>query len=216
MTYLTICYTHNGKFTKCFLQLVANWLLFVALTIFVNEITKIQGLIEIRILKLLFWQHHAAIIEELGLTVLPFYSGILTRTRSTQLEIILASRSSVFAPFELFFSLTLRVTSNMAAGQDFWPVQHITIFYLLVSCHVLLFFCYALHIALMFRDPFTMLTRNAKAWMKIYIYIFVNKDLANETLEKRKEQVDKFKEAKRAGKTAYFTLDRLVIRTDVR
>ena len=43
------------------------------------------------------------------------------------------------------------------------------------------------------------------------IYISVNKDLANETLEKRKEQVDKFKEAKRAGKTAYFTLDRLYI-----
>ena len=48
--------------------------------------------------------------------------------------------------------------------------------------------------------------------MKIYIYISVNKDLANETLEKRKEQLDKFKEAKRAGKTAYFMLDRLVIK----
>ena len=42
--------------------------------------------------------------------------------------------------------------------------------------------------------------------------IFVNEDLANETLEKRKEQLDKFKEAKRAGKTAYFVLDRLVIK----
>ena len=39
----------------------------------------------------------------------------------------------------------------------------------------------------------------------------MNKDLANETLEKRKEQLDKFKAAKRPGKTAYFTLDRLVI-----
>ena len=73
-----------------------------------------------------------------------------------------------------------------------------------------MYFCFLLGIALMFHDPFTMLTRNAKAWMKIYI--FVNNDLANETLEKRKEQVDKFKEAKRAGKTAYFTLDRLVIK----
>ena len=42
--------------------------------------------------------------------------------------------------------------------------------------------------------------------------IFVNEDLANETLEKRREQLDKFKEAKRAGKTAYFVLDRLVIK----
>lgn len=42
--------------------------------------------------------------------------------------------------------------------------------------------------------------------------IFVNEDLANETLEKRKEPLDKFKEAKRAGKTAYFVLDRLVIK----
>ena len=40
--------------------------------------------------------------------------------------------------------------------------------------------------------------------------IFVNEDLANETTEKRKEQLDNFKEAKRAGKTAYFVLDRLV------
>ena len=42
--------------------------------------------------------------------------------------------------------------------------------------------------------------------------IFVNEDLANEALEKRKEQLDKFKEAKRAGKTAYFVLDRLGIK----
>ena len=53
-------------------------------------------------------------------------------------------------------------------------------------------------------------TRNAKAHMNTYI--FVNKDLANQTLEKRKEQLDKFKEAMRAGKTAYFMLDRLVIK----
>ena len=42
--------------------------------------------------------------------------------------------------------------------------------------------------------------------------IFVNEELANGTLEKWKEQLDKFKEAKRAGKTAYFVLDRLVIK----
>lgn len=40
----------------------------------------------------------------------------------------------------------------------------------------------------------------------------MNEDLANVTLEKRKEQLDKFKEAKRAGKMAYFVLDRLVIK----
>ena len=42
--------------------------------------------------------------------------------------------------------------------------------------------------------------------------IFVNEDLANETLEKRKEQLDKLEEANRAGKTAYFVLDKLVIK----
>lgn len=65
-------------------------------------------------------------------------------------------------------------------------------------------------IALMFRDPFT---DHANAECEsLNEYIIVNKDLANETLEKRKEQLDKFKAAKRAGKTAYFTLDRLVIK----
>ena len=42
--------------------------------------------------------------------------------------------------------------------------------------------------------------------------VFVNEDLTNKTLEKRKEQLDKFKEAKRAGKMTYFVLDRLVIK----
>lgn len=42
--------------------------------------------------------------------------------------------------------------------------------------------------------------------------IFVNEDLANETIEKRKRQVDELNAAKRAGKTAYFVLDRLVIK----
>jgi len=40
----------------------------------------------------------------------------------------------------------------------------------------------------------------------------VNEDLANKTLKKRKAQLDKFKEAKRAGKTVHFVLDRLVIK----
>lgn len=34
----------------------------------------------------------------------------------------------------------------------------------------------------------------------------------NETIEKRKRQVDELNAAKRAGKTAYFVLDRLVIK----
>ena len=42
--------------------------------------------------------------------------------------------------------------------------------------------------------------------------IFLSEDLANETMEKRKAQLDKLKEAKRAGKIAYFVLDRLVIK----
>ena len=42
--------------------------------------------------------------------------------------------------------------------------------------------------------------------------IFVSEDLANETMDKRKAQLDKLKEAKRAGKAAYFVLDRLVIK----
>ena len=42
--------------------------------------------------------------------------------------------------------------------------------------------------------------------------IFLSEDLANETMEKRKAQLYKLKEAKRAGKMAYFVLDRLVIK----
>ena len=37
-------------------------------------------------------------------------------------------------------------------------------------------------------------------------------DLAVATLEKRAGQVEKLKAAKKAGKTAYFILDRLIIR----
>ena len=42
--------------------------------------------------------------------------------------------------------------------------------------------------------------------------MFLSEDLANETIEKRKAQLDKIKEAKRAGKMAYFVLDTLVIK----
>ena len=42
--------------------------------------------------------------------------------------------------------------------------------------------------------------------------IFVNEDLALETLDKREEQRPKFEEARRNGKIAYFILDRLVIK----
>lgn len=42
--------------------------------------------------------------------------------------------------------------------------------------------------------------------------MFLSEDLANETMEKRKVQLDKLKEARRAGKMAYFVLDRLVIK----
>ena len=42
--------------------------------------------------------------------------------------------------------------------------------------------------------------------------MFFSEDLANETMEKRKAQLDKLKEAKRAGKMAYFVLDRLLIK----
>lgn len=40
----------------------------------------------------------------------------------------------------------------------------------------------------------------------------LSEDLANESMEKRKAALDKLKEAKRAGKMAYFVLDRLVIK----
>ena len=42
--------------------------------------------------------------------------------------------------------------------------------------------------------------------------MFLSEDLGNETMEKRKAQLDKLKETKRAGKMAYFVLDRLVIK----
>ena len=42
--------------------------------------------------------------------------------------------------------------------------------------------------------------------------MFLSEDLANETMEKQEAQLDKLKEAKRAGKMAYFVLDRLVIK----
>ena len=42
--------------------------------------------------------------------------------------------------------------------------------------------------------------------------IFVNEDLAAETLDKRSKQLDKLKEAKRAGKIAYFVLDKLIVK----
>jgi len=42
--------------------------------------------------------------------------------------------------------------------------------------------------------------------------LFICEDLAVTTLEKRASQVEKLKAAKKAGKTAYFILDRLIIR----
>ena len=42
--------------------------------------------------------------------------------------------------------------------------------------------------------------------------MFVSEDLAVETLDKRSKQLDKLKEAKRAGKIAYFVLDRLIVK----
>ena len=42
--------------------------------------------------------------------------------------------------------------------------------------------------------------------------LFIAEDLARATLIKRESQIAKMKEAKKAGKTAYFVLDRLVIR----
>ena len=42
--------------------------------------------------------------------------------------------------------------------------------------------------------------------------LFVSEDLAAETLDKRSRQLDKLKEAKRAGKIAYFVLDRLIVK----
>ena len=45
--------------------------------------------------------------------------------------------------------------------------------------------------------------------------LFISEDLALATLEKRAAQVDKLKAAKQAGKTAYFILDRLIIRDKI-
>ena len=45
--------------------------------------------------------------------------------------------------------------------------------------------------------------------------LFISEDLARATLEKRPAQVDKLKAAKQAGKTAYFILDRLIIRDKI-
>ena len=43
--------------------------------------------------------------------------------------------------------------------------------------------------------------------------LYVNEDLAKETIRKRKELMSKLIEARRQGKLAYFHLDRLVIKT---
>ena len=40
--------------------------------------------------------------------------------------------------------------------------------------------------------------------------LFVSEDLAVETLDKQNSQMEKLKEAKRAGKIAYFVLDTLM------
>ena len=42
--------------------------------------------------------------------------------------------------------------------------------------------------------------------------LFVSENLAVETLDKQSSQLDKLKEAKRAGKIAYFVLDRLIVK----
>ena len=42
--------------------------------------------------------------------------------------------------------------------------------------------------------------------------LFVREDLATETLDKQSSQMEKLKEAKRAGKIAYFVLDRLIVK----
>ena len=42
--------------------------------------------------------------------------------------------------------------------------------------------------------------------------LYVNEDLAKETLDKREEQRPKLKEAKRNGKVAYFVLDKLIVK----
>ena len=42
--------------------------------------------------------------------------------------------------------------------------------------------------------------------------MFVNEDLAAETLQRRKDELPKLKQAKQAGKIAYFVLDKLIIK----
>ena len=42
--------------------------------------------------------------------------------------------------------------------------------------------------------------------------LFVNEDLAAETLQKRKAQMPKLIEAKQVGKIAYFILDELIVK----
>ena len=42
--------------------------------------------------------------------------------------------------------------------------------------------------------------------------LYVNEDLAKETLDKREEQRPKLEEAKRNGKIAYFVLDKLIVK----
>ena len=42
--------------------------------------------------------------------------------------------------------------------------------------------------------------------------MFVNEDLAAETLQRRKDQLPRLKQAKQAGKIAYFVLDKLIIK----
>jgi len=43
-------------------------------------------------------------------------------------------------------------------------------------------------------------------------YVYYSEDLADVTVQNRKDQLDKLKEAKKAGKTAYFVLDKLIIK----
>ena len=42
--------------------------------------------------------------------------------------------------------------------------------------------------------------------------MFVKEDLAAETLQRRKDELPKLKQAKQAGKIAYFVLDKLIIK----
>ena len=42
--------------------------------------------------------------------------------------------------------------------------------------------------------------------------LYVNEDLAKETLDKREEQRPKLEEAKRNGKIAYFVLDKVIVK----